>query len=242
MKVCQRCNTRLDDRVNACPKCGSSSFISVEQARQMSQQQGNQNMQRQQQQRPQQQRQQQQMQQSNQFNAGVQQRQMQAGNAMQPRQQARPQARPVQPANRPNNMRPVQPNVQQNNQFMDDDFSFDPNLQPEEPKKKGLNFGKKKAEQQQNNNSLEFNDTNGNINTGIKMEPVVSVLDWIILQVQLLIPIWNIVVIIKTLVGKKESTTKKNYIITYLIFAIIGLILGIVLSKTLAATIVSMIQ
>lgn len=131
------------------------------------------------------------------------------------------------------------------------EVSFDPNFQAKPEKKKGLFGGKKgktdkSAKQPKNTNentNNQFNDNpfeennqfapqgnnNGAFNTPVNngQFATVTVARWLIIWVQMIIPIWNIIFIIKTLSDSHEDPTIKNYIKAYLIILVISLILGI---------------
>lgn len=69
----------------------------------------------------------------------------------------------------------------------------------------------------------------------------ISVLDWVLILIQLAIPIWNVVFIIKTLANKYESEVKKNYIKAVLLMVAISTILTIVFSGAIMNMIVDIV-
>lgn len=148
------------------------------------------------------------------------------------------------------------------------EVNFDPNLNTQ-AEKKGL-FGKGKKEPKAKKNKAEAQDMNtmgnmgmqnqaenpfeGNTGFGGNMgQPVggaavtpgafgiITIKRWLIIWLQMCIPVWNIIFIIKTLTNAHEDPSVKNYIKAYLIMLVIGLVLGILSSVLLSASLASLL-
>lgn len=68
-----------------------------------------------------------------------------------------------------------------------------------------------------------------------------SVLDWILVLIQLIIPLWNIIYIIKTITGKTVPDYKKNYMKAFLIYFVVMAAISSVVAITLGDKIVGLL-
>lgn len=68
-----------------------------------------------------------------------------------------------------------------------------------------------------------------------------SVLDWILVLIQLIIPLWNILFIIKTITGKTVPDYKKNYMKAFLIYFVVMAVISSVVAITLGDKIVGLL-
>lgn len=129
--------------------------------------------------------------------------------------------------------------------------------QTEKPKKK-LFSGKSKKEkmyeemkqmgqQAQTNHSVsdptdaktaQFNNMQEQTNNIVKQAAIqtgtgiITVFDWILTMILMMIPIVNIVYIVKTLLNKTVNPSKKNYVKAYLVWYVISLLIVIILILT----------
>ena len=265
MKQCRTCGTKLPDNVVTCTRCGSNDLVTVGQSQQGGmrpqgqQMQGGMRPQGQQMQggmRPQGQ---QGMRPQGQQMGGMRPQpgqQMQGG--MRPQGQQNGGMRPQQPGQQMGGMRPQ---GQQNNGFdngygqnqnqMNNDYGlpndFDINGDAEvdlSKKKKGL-FGKGNKAQNNNNNTgfgmteqqnpMQSAPNDMNVAMQAGGYPVITVGQWVIMFIQLIIPIWNIIFIVKTLTNKHENPTKQNYLKAYLIIFVISMIFVVIINAVLGS-------
>lgn len=84
------------------------------------------------------------------------------------------------------------------------------------------------------NNMQQYNYTDEIFDKNTKQTDIISIKEWIMMFLQLMIPIWNIIFIIKTLIGSKANETKKNYFKAYLIWLLISSIIGLILGFTIS--------
>ena len=68
-----------------------------------------------------------------------------------------------------------------------------------------------------------------------------SVLDWILVLIQLIIPLWNIIYIIRTITGKTVPDYKKNYMKAFLIYFIVMAAISSVVAITLGDKIIGLL-
>ena len=252
MKVCAQCNQQVNDFEDFCPRCGSSNLVAQGQPMQRPQQRPPQ--QRPPQQRPPQQRPPQQGgyyddmggQRPPQQRPPQQRPPQQGGysnpNGQRPPQQRPPQQRPPQQGGYPNGQRPPQqrppqqPQNQHNGLDEIDDFDLGTgvDLEPNGKKRRGL--GPKKPKEKA---------TPMTPNTGLGMEDayeegVVEFKDWLFLYLKMLIPLFNIFVFFKTLIGSpKIPKSMTNAVRASLVMVLISVLLSIVLSVAIGGSLLA---
>ena len=234
MRVCARCKQIINDGETFCSRCGSTQFIDQSQVQQRTQQnmQGPRPMNNQQrpmvnnQQRP---RNGQQMMNQQQF----------INNGQQNMHGQRPmnnQQRPMNNQQRPQQNMNGQININ-NQQMMNNQYN-----------QQGMNMGN------QTNFNADFTDnfsnTNiqnqNNMNNGKKQKQpkvpkqqipddgvTVSVKEWIITQLILCIPLFNIVYILMQIKKPNIKSSKKNYLIAFAIYFIAAVIISVALTAVI---------
>ncbi len=253
MKTCTRCKTLLPDTADICTRCGGIDLVEAQpnQRPQPQAQPRPQGPQMQGQPRPQ--------------GPNMQGQPMRPQPQAQPRPQGQPgMGQPMRPQGPQNQFNP-QGEFEQPNQFNGGDnqwggqVDFDPNAEPQGKGKKG--FGKKdkqpkekKPKKEKVKNTAPV-DSMGDM-SGMGVDPMtnnvttpnvngafmpITIGKWLLLWLQLCVPIWNIILIIKTLTNPHEDPTLKNYIKAYLIMLVISLVLGIASSALLAGSLVSLL-
>ena len=236
MKMCRKCGTKLQDNVQMCNICGGTDFLYQRvnsQQRQTNNQQGMNNQQRITNSTPQRTNTQRPVNQQQRINTqGNNQQRM---NNQQNQQRINNQQRVNTPNNyntgndlqnpyrNYNNLQSPVRNETENG-ILVDDFGNEINFDTD------LDIGDK---------------TKKNRKEKIKEPKVVDPRDitvggWLILWLKLMIPIFNIVVIFKTLL-KDDNNTRKNFIIAYLIMLAISIVISIACSYAISAVLLSSI-
>jgi hypothetical protein len=123
------------------------------------------------------------------------------------------------------------PNIQ-NNMYNNPNTNNDNNPFQELPDKpkKGIGFKKK---DKPNNTPIIMNGNGNNANGqmgNIPQPDNSSIVSWLITLVLMVIPIVNIVYIIKTLLDKTAPAYKKNYIKAFIIYFVIATVLSLILT------------
>lgn len=147
-----------------------------------------------------------------------------AGNSQRPAQGGQ---RPTQNSQRPTGNSGQSPNGQKQtrnsgqrpplnnvNEIVTDDLVLNDDLTNTEQTE---NKGKKKKERKKNG-SKQSNIGNGTIK------------EWLLTLLQMIVPIWNIVFIIRTLINKDVPDFKKNYIKAFLIYFVAMTVISIVVT------------
>lgn len=223
MRVCSRCGQIAQPNEQYCSRCGGTKFtvseqtrtpnnVQQRQARPIPQpQQGVQGTQAGV--RPQVQRQPQQI------NNGS------NGNAVKPQNQ-----RPIQPNNMVRPQQPVQRQPMQTEVAQAVNIAQEQNVNayPEQQKKtKKPLFSKKQPQNiEQTQQTSTYNENS----------EFMSVKDWIITMLMLIIPIWNIVYIIQQIKNPMTGLIKKNFLKAYVIYAIAGIVISILISVILTVS------
>lgn len=262
MKVCKQCGQAVQDVETYCPRCGSGQLIAdttqrTQQRIQQPQQRVNQDQSRTG--APSQARQPQQAPPGYRNpNSIPQQRQVQRPPQS---QQGRPQQRPQQVQTAQGQQRQAQPQYQnqqrasQNQQMQQDDYGFAPDMEQAHVKeKKKFGFGKKsKADKVQQPQAVQqqapVNQGQGAYSTppystqngaGIVTDETVTLKEWFIMMLKLLIPIYNIIFIIGAWKGNNVKPSMQNYIKMYTILLGVGLLIGVLFWVALVPLITSL--
>lgn len=258
MKVCKQCGQAVQDVETYCPRCGSGQLIPDTAQRNQQRTQQRVNPEQMGAAAPSQSRQPQQAPPGYRNpNSVPQQRPIQR-----PPQQGVMNQRPPQRVPQPGQtqQRPVQPPYQQQRQSQQpqqmqmDDYGFGAE-QPVVKEKKRFGLGKKSKEQQapiqqpqqvQQNQApnqaygMPYNTQPENIGYNSFSDETVTIKEWFIMLLKLLIPIYNIIFIIGAWKGKNVKPSMQNYIKVYVIMLAIGMVLGILFSVVITPLITSL--